>query len=129
MYSFAHCTKMPPRRFPKDLWLIYKLWLIYYAVYDVIISKILFRHIMPSVGTKPNFDSISTKMAMCRLKCEVLSFMLKRQHLDSLIEDFWLIYTLVKLRRILWCYTKISVCTNYSQHRHKHILTPDPLTW
>ena len=50
--------------------------------------------------TKTSFDSMATTMALFLLKCIVLSILLKRHFVDSLMKGFWLICNFIKLHPI-----------------------------
>ena len=47
------------------------------------------------VDTIANVDSRSREISLCHLKGDILSILVKRHHLDSLIKDFSLLYKLI----------------------------------
>ena len=68
-------------------------------LYNPLTLRHVWRHLLRSrvppmivdVDTKANFESSSTEIALCLLKGDILSILVKRNQLDSLIKDFSLL--------------------------------------
>ena len=88
-----------------------------------------FYPILCNGDTRPTFHSRSTQMALCFLKCEIRSFILKRHQVDSVIKDFWPPYKLIKSCSIWWSSMKNLFTTFCLIKTNALFFTPDPHKW
>ena len=100
MWWFVCCGKTPPRRFTNKR--------LFASTPTHTLRRVwchLIRNCPPNildVDTKANLDSRSTEMALCYLKCDVVSILVKRHHVASLKKDFSFLYKLITLQRVWW---------------------------